>query len=108
MFSDLNFFALKWSKIALAKNVFFTDFFYLFTSNVQTFLILGILAETLWTEMVSDLKTFAQKGRAKNKKKQKSVNFVLLAEFFCLGASIRIGQEMLCLLYAGFKKTIYI
>ena len=31
-----------------------------------------------------------------------SANFALLAGFFGIGATIRIGQEMLCLQYAGF------
>ena len=31
-------------------------------------------------------------------------NFALLAGFFCIVAAIRIGQEMLCLSYAGFLK----
>ena len=29
-------------------------------------------------------------------------NFALLAGFFCIGATIRIGRQMLCLPYAGF------
>ena len=29
------------------------------------------------------------------------VNFALIAEFFCIGATVCIGREMLCLQYAG-------
>ena len=31
-----------------------------------------------------------------------SANFALLSGLFCIGATIRIDQEMLCLPYAGF------
>ena len=54
--------------------------------------------------MVSDLKTFAHRGCkiAAKKKVCFLVNFALLAGFFCIIATIRIGREMLCLPYAGF------
>ena len=54
--------------------------------------------------MVSDLKTFAYKGCkiAAQKKSFFSANFALLAGFFGIGATIRIGREMLRLPYAGF------
>ena len=52
--------------------------------------------------MVSDLTTFAYKGCkiAAQKKVCFSANFALIAEFFGIGATIRIGREMLCLPYA--------
>ena len=59
--------------------------------------------------MVSDLKTLAYKGY--KIAAQKKANFALLAGFFFgIGATIRIGLEILCLPYAGFlfkaiKKT---
>ena len=54
--------------------------------------------------MISDCKTFAHKGCkiATQKKKCFSANFALLAGFFGIGATIRIGREILCLPYAGF------
>ena len=54
--------------------------------------------------MISDLKTFAYKGCqiAAKKKGSFSANFALLAGFFGIGATIRIGREMLRLPYAGF------
>ena len=54
--------------------------------------------------MVSDLKTFAHKGCriAAQKKVSFSANFALLAGFFGIGATIRIGREIQCLPYAGF------
>ena len=48
--------------------------------------------------MVSDLKTFAHKGckiAAQNR------------NFFCIGATIRIGREILCLPYAGIFLILY-
>ena len=52
----------------------------------------------------SDLKTFSHKGlkTAAAKKLVFLANLALLAVFFCIGAIIRIGQEIFCLLYAGF------
>ena len=57
--------------------------------------------------MVSDLKTFAYKGCkiAAQKKVSFLANFALLAGFFGIGATIRIGREMLCRPYAGFFFT---
>ena len=54
--------------------------------------------------MVSDLKTFAHNGCkiAAQEKVFFLTNFALLACFFGIGATIRIGRETLCLLYAGF------
>ena len=54
--------------------------------------------------MVSDLKTFCQKGCkiAAEKKVCFLANFVLLAGFLRIGATIRIGGEILCLPCAGF------
>ena len=54
--------------------------------------------------MVSELNIFAYKGCtiAALKKFVFSLNFALLAGFFGIGATIRIGREMLCLPYAGF------
>ena len=55
--------------------------------------------------MVSDLKTFVHKGWKVTAPKTMFIlaKFALLAGFFFgIGATIRIGQEMLCLLYAGF------
>ena len=56
--------------------------------------------------MVSDLITFADKG-CKIAVQFFSpsfflANFALLAGFFVIGATIRIGREILCLPYAGF------
>ena len=46
----------------------------------------------------------ARKAKFTGKKRRKKmVNFALLAGFFCIGATIRIGREMLCLPYAGFS-----
>ena len=58
--------------------------------------------------MVSDYKTFSQKGCkiAAQKKISFSANFALLAGFF--GATIRIGREMLCLPYTGFFSYNYV
>ena len=59
-------------------------------------------------EVVSDLNTFAHKGCIIAVQKKKfffSPNFALLPGFVCIGATLRIGQEMLCLQYAGFKKN---
>ena len=55
--------------------------------------------------MFSDLKTFAHKGgkiAAQKKFVLFSANFALLAGFFGISATFRIGREMLCLPYAGF------
>ena len=58
--------------------------------------------------MVSYLKTFTHKGCkiAAEKKKRKMASFALLAGFFGISATIRIGQEMLCLMYAVFLMHI--
>ena len=58
--------------------------------------------------MVSDFKIFAHKGCkiAAQKKVCFSANFALLAGLFGIGATIRIGQEMLCLPYMGFLISI--
>ena len=55
-------------------------------------------------EVVSDLKTLAYKECkiAACKKFNFSANFALLAGFFGIGATIRIGREMVCLPCAGF------
>ena len=51
--------------------------------------------------MVSDSKTLAHKG-CKIAAPKKSANFDLLAVFLGIGATLRIGGEILCLQYAGF------
>ena len=73
----------------------------------KLFLIFGILGDKCWKEVVSDLKTFAYKGCKidANFFLFFLANFVLLAGFFGIGATIRIGQEMLCLMYAVFFVT---
>ena len=53
-------------------------------------------------------KTFAYKGCKITAQKNLlfSANFALIADFFFgIGATIRIGQELLCLPYAGFFLT---
>ena len=56
----------------------------------------------IWKEVVLDLKTFAYKGClvAAHKTENFSANFALPAGFYDIGATIRIGQEIQCLLYA--------
>ena len=55
----------------------------LFKVCFQTFWIFGILGEKLWKEMVSDLKTFTNKGCYLSQKKVCFwVNFALLSSIF--------------------------
>ena len=61
--------------------------------------------------MVSDLKTFAHKGCkiAAPKKPGFCGEFCLTSRIFVgIGATIRIGREMLCLPYAGFFFSFYV
>ena len=55
-------------------------------------------------KVVSHCKTFGHKGCkiASQRKNSFLANFALLARFFGIGATIRIGREMLCLPYAGY------
>ena len=81
LFSDLKTFAYKGYKIVVAKKNY--GFFF-------------------------HLKTFAYKGwKIAAQKELFSGKLSLISGFVGIGATIRIGQEMLCVLYAGFKK-IYI
>ena len=60
--------------------------------------------------MVSDLKTLAHmycKIAAHFFIVVNVANIAWLAGFFGIGATIRIGQDMLCVPYAGFKKYIF-
>ena len=67
-----------------------------------------MLGENYCKEMVSDLNTFAHKGC--QIAAQKKVDFWQILpyyqDFFGIGATIRIGWEMLCLPYAGFFEDI--
>ena len=58
--------------------------------------------------MVSDLKTFSHKECKIAAQKNKVfifLNFSLLAGCFGIGATIRIGREMLCLPYVGLSSN---
>ena len=56
--------------------------------------------------MVSDLKTFAYKGcKIASQKKLVFWRFLpYYQDFFGIGATIHIGREIFCLMYAGFVK----
>ena len=99
---------------------FFTDFFHLFT------LFKRLFAPTTWNQMSKLFKFSESLGKSnvkrwsqiwklfliKGVKLQRnflvcfSANFALLAGLFLgIDNTITIGQEMLCLLYAGFLKS---
>ena len=66
------------------------------------------LREKYLKEVISDLKTFTNKGCkiAAQKKLVFGKNFLCGQDFFGIGATIHIGGEILCVPYARFVKMI--
>ena len=109
---------LKGVKLPRPKQIY--RFFYLFTPFKRLFV------PTSQSPMSNLLRLFESFGKSNakkwsqirkllliksvkspNKKRKKSASFSLLAGFFVVGATIRIGQEILCLPYAVFLGNIY-
>ena len=124
MVSDMNIFVWKLSKIAAQKKVFFSHFF---TFEVP---FKGLFAPTSRSRMSNIFRDSESLGKSNGKKwsniwtflfgnglksPRKKKFFVVVAYFalqnmvettlppsYGIGATIRIGREMLCLPYAGF------
>ena len=118
MVSDMNIFVWKLSKIAAQKKVFFLHFFCLLRLLV---FVNGLFAPTSWSWMSNIFRDLESLGKTNAKKWSNIWTFLFGSGlklprkkkfFFCwfclgppsygIGATIRIGQEMLCLPYAGF------
>ena len=112
---DLNIFSQKWSEITRRKK-FFTHFFPLCSINLNVFLPpLPAVQCPNFLDFPNPWGKFMERNglifqyicskRLKNCRVKKvwfSTNFAFLAGFFWYRSTICIGQEMLCLLYAGF------
>ena len=121
MVSDMNIFVWKLSKITAQKKVFFSSLFSLLRYRLTVFfpplpevqcpIVLEI--RNPWGKVMErsglTLQQFWFGSGLKSPRKKKFFFF-----WFCLGppsygigASIRIGREMLCLPYVGFKKKYF-
>ena len=117
----MNFFVWKLSKIASEKKVFFLHFIHFFYLLRFSVFFNGLFAPTYRSGMSNIFRDSESLGKSNEKKwsniwtflfgsglkspRKKKKNFC----WFCLGppsygigATIRIGREMLCLPYAGF------